>query len=183
MGNGKSGCLCLGKNKRQGENSVSEEQKEQVVSNEGVTDPDKEAKAKVIIESEFRKSEIKVSDFTPMGTEKNFMRYNCPICLRYFERILVTKCCKQYICHSCALELKDKDVNFIVTCPHCKSEELHLADVDPKETVRKYSDSPVGTHEKNWANELRVVEEDVEELSMQNSLLFTKQSANMYNTA
>jgi hypothetical protein len=120
----------------------------------------------VEIETKFHLPDLKISEFTPSSTQKLNFSYNCPICLRYFNTILVLKCCKQYICHFCIEDLS-KSVKFEVACPHCKKIPVQASDVDFNSTVKKYSDSPFGTFkqskdpENKWV-QLKVVNESVE---------------------
>ena len=80
--------------------------------------------------------------------------------------MLLTQCCKNYICHFCVEDLNKKELSFDVACPHCKADPLHVADVDPQSTVKRYSDSPFGTlrpgdsSKKKWLPNLPVVPED-----------------------
>ena len=121
---------------------------------------------KVIIESKYTVNDILKADETPPSTQKAFMIFNCPICLRYLSHMLVTRCCNNYLCHLCAHELQNKELSFEVTCPHCKAQPLSLIDVDPQSIVKKYSDSPYGTFKavegqtNKWVPLLPIVAED-----------------------
>lgn len=33
--------------------------------------------------------------------ERKVFKYYCPICLRYFNHILISSCCNNYICRHC----------------------------------------------------------------------------------
>lgn len=79
-------------------------------------------------------------------------RYYCPICLRYFNLMLLSMCCSNYICHKCVDDLQEqerKDSKFKAACPYgchhaadaVEAAALELADVDPALVVKKYSDS------------------------------------------
>lgn len=72
-------------------------------------------------------------------------RYYCPICLRYFNYMLISECCHNYLCHYCADEMAEREKNidtFIATCfNNCETKPFKLKDVDPKERVKKYTDS------------------------------------------
>lgn len=79
---------------------------------------------------------------------------------------MATQCCKNYICHLCIYELQTKNLHFEIACPHCKAQPLIASDVDPNTTVKRYSDSPYGTFNKNtsnqlnkWISQLQVVDE------------------------
>lgn len=101
---------------------------------------------KVHIHSKFTASNVKISEFTPANTSK-CCPYMCPICLRYFSTILVFRCCQNYICHECAECLNSESLSFEISCPHCKSSDLDLHDVNPEAKIRWYTDSPSKPHE------------------------------------
>lgn len=42
--------------------------------------------------------------FTPNSVNAQKFRYYCPLCMEFFESILTSKCCKNYICLKCAVE-------------------------------------------------------------------------------
>ena len=98
----------------------------------------------IIVDTKFKLEDIKISEYTPASTQQQNFAYTCPICLRFFSTILTLKCCKQYICHYCIMDLS-KDIKFEVACPHCKSTPIHVTDVDFASSVKRYSDSPYGT--------------------------------------
>ena len=127
--------------------------------------PDYSTPKKVIVESKFTTLDVQKSDVTPPTTQKMYMIFNCPICMRYLSTILVGKCCGNYICHMCVDDLQKDHLSFDVSCPHCKAEPLHAVDVDPLLSVKRYSDSPYGTFKlnpgvANQMNVLPVVNED-----------------------
>lgn len=65
--------------------------------------------------------------------------------MRYFNTILVSSCCKNYICRLCIGEMAKKakkDVNFIIKCPHCFECEFKLDDVNLEDKVKFYTDTP-----------------------------------------
>ena len=99
--------------------------------------------ARIQINSARNASSIRKSECTPLNSEREALAFNCPICLRFFSCILATACCGHYICHACADELVHKDLDFEVACPHCRTEPVILADADPAQGIRKYSDSPI----------------------------------------
>ena len=99
---------------------------------------------KIIIDTKYHLSDLKMKDFTPATSEKQTLAYNCPICMRFFSTILTLKCCKQYICHYCISDLNE-DVKFEVACPHCKASPIYVTDVDLRSSVKYYSDSPYGS--------------------------------------
>lgn len=72
-------------------------------------------------------------------------KYCCPICLRYFNTILVSSCCMNYMCRLCIGEMAKKakkDSNFIIRCPHCLENEFKLTDVKKEDKVKFYTDTP-----------------------------------------
>lgn len=96
----------------------------------------------VIVESKYAVNDIIKSERTPPSTQRKFTLFNCPICLMYLSHMLVTKCCSNYLCHFCVRDLQGKDLCFNLGCPHCKALPIHLVDVDPQSSLKKYSDSP-----------------------------------------
>ena len=77
--------------------------------------------------------------------ERKTFKYYCPICLRYFNTILVSSCCDNYICRFCIGDMAKKaksDQNFCITCSHCTANEYKLTDVDPHAPLRVYTDTP-----------------------------------------
>jgi len=70
--------------------------------------------------------------------------FECPICYRFGDHILKTRCCRQYICHSCALKLR---LGFArSSCPHCRQQPLILIDPQHDSPVKCYRDSPRFNH-------------------------------------
>ena len=60
----------------------------------------------VKIESSLNLTQLEIAAGTPRSkTQQSKFPYYCPICLRYFSKILVSKCCKNYTCHYCAYEM------------------------------------------------------------------------------
>lgn len=80
------------------------------------------------------------------------MHYICPICFRYFEKILEFSCCQNYICHFCVEELNNKVQTSATThevkCPFCSNEKVVAQDIDENKSVRIYTDSPLKKKEK-----------------------------------
>ena len=101
------------------------------------------------IKTKFKVEEIKCVDFFTSFVDKEERhnhKYNSPICLRYFNTILVSACCSNYICHLCAFDFKHREeINpeVGVKCPLCNNLELDLHDVNPDDKVKRYTDSPV----------------------------------------
>lgn len=91
--------------------------------------------------SAVKEKDVEYMDHTPED-ERDFERhpFECPICFRFGDHILKTRCCRQYICHSCALRLR---LGFArSSCPHCRQQPLILIDPHPESPVRCYRDSP-----------------------------------------
>ena len=61
------------------------------------------------INSSVPSSQIEISETTPRdrATQIKYCYY-CPICLRYFTRILVSDCCKNYLCLFCARDINQR---------------------------------------------------------------------------
>jgi hypothetical protein len=94
--------------------------------------------ARIQIKSQLTLNEIKISKCTPKGLAELEFRYGCPICMYYYSNILVTDCCKNYICHYCIEEMKSFKPNS--KCPYCKHSTLTLKDPNPKDSIKKYFD-------------------------------------------
>jgi hypothetical protein len=77
----------------------------------------------VRIKTNISKKEVLVRDDYPTDPqEREMFKYCCPICLRYFNKMLVSSCCKNYICRHCIGDMAKrakKDQNFIIKCSHC----------------------------------------------------------------
>jgi len=103
------------------------------------------------LKSMFPTENIQCSDIR--SDEMKDLRYNCPICFRYFNHILISTCCKNYMCHFCANDLNDRvkkdDKVIVARCPFCDSEDFELHDVDPTEKPKKYTDSFYSTVKSN----------------------------------
>lgn len=162
MGKSKCGCFCFKRNKRSAShlvavsvqlphdishsvripvnNSIPNPPSEHIARNEVQRPP------RIIITSNYTPEEIEPKEITPASTLRNVYKYSCPVCLRYFSKVLLTKCCNNYLCHHCAHDLQNKELNFDVRCHYCSHQPVYLVDVDPEELVKKYSDSPYSTH-------------------------------------
>ena len=73
-------------------------------------------------------------------------KFYCPICLRYFNHMLVSSCCNNYICRLCIGWQANKakaDPEYSIYCSHCYEEEFRLRDVDSDaESIKYYTDTP-----------------------------------------
>lgn len=59
--------------------------------------------------------------------------------------MLVSTCCKNYICRFCIGEMARKakqDKAFVIKCSHCFEIDFKLEDVKPEDTVKYYTDTP-----------------------------------------
>ena len=77
-----------------------------------------------------------ISNITPDKIRD--IKYNCPICLKFYNHILALQCCKNYICLSCITEHIDTSNKYSkqIKCPICTyGEKLYLEDVDPNAKV------------------------------------------------
>ena len=101
---------------------------------------------KVRIRTKYSKNEVKCVDEYPReALQQQVYKYCCPICLRYFNLILISSCCRNYICRHCIGEMArraSKDKNFIIKCCHCFEEDYRLNDVKPSDEVKTYTDTP-----------------------------------------
>lgn len=121
----------------------------------------------ITVRTQLRLEDVQSADFTPHNTTRQTLKYSCPICLKYFSAILITSCCRNYLCHFCTESFKEKEKLGPVHCPMCNSEGLDLEDVDPQAEVKRYSDSPFSTfgagkssNQGKWVSKLAIVEED-----------------------
>ena len=101
---------------------------------------------KVRIKTNISKKDVLYKDELPENsTERKVYKYCCPICLRYFNTVLVASCWKNYICRLCIGDMAKrakKDKNFVIRCSYCLEDDFRLDDVKPEETVKFYTDSP-----------------------------------------
>ena len=124
------------------------------------------APSRIIVRTRLKLEDIQSADFTPHNTNRQTFKYSCPICFRYLSAMLITSCCRNYICHFCTEDFKAKEQTGPVCCPLCNSEQLELEDVDPQAEVKRYSDSPFSTlgagksSQGKWISKLAIVEED-----------------------
>ena len=84
-----------------------------------------------------------VDEFDPAHSD--VYKYYCPVCLRYFNHILVSNCCRTYICRVCigAMARKAKTTtDYVIRCTHCCTDEFKLTDVDPSLPPKEYTDTP-----------------------------------------
>ena len=106
------------------------------------------ARNKVRIKTNISKREVKYVETYDPDQSADF-KYCCPVCLRYFNTILVSSCCKNYICRLCIGEMAKrakKDHKFVIRCTHCMTEDYRLYDVQPTDQVKHYTDTPAKWH-------------------------------------
>ena len=86
-----------------------------------------------------QKSDIEFIDAYPLEDTdeaqelRDKFKYYCPICLRYFNHMLISSCCNNYICRLCIgwqAKKAKTDVNYTILCSHCYQNEFRLNDVD-----------------------------------------------------
>ncbi|CDW81815.1 UNKNOWN [Stylonychia lemnae] len=99
----------------------------------------------IFIETQHKLEDIECCDFVPQDRQVRYnFKYYCPVCLRYFNHILVSQCCFNYMCHFCADEQLERERNidkFIAKCPYNCEGKFELKDVTPNMQVKRYSDS------------------------------------------
>lgn len=100
----------------------------------------------------YLKKDVECVDHYPIGNSpedianRDIFKYYCPICLRYFNHILISDCCQNYICRLCIgwqAKKAKKDENYQITCSHCYSDNFRLKDVDLNDKqIKYYTDTP-----------------------------------------
>jgi hypothetical protein len=102
------------------------------------------ARNKMRVKTLISKDKIKFLDNFD-GTKCDIYRYCCPVCLRYFNHILTSSCCHNYICRLCIGEMAKKaktSLGYIIRCVHCMTDEFRLSDVNQKDQPKDYTDTP-----------------------------------------
>ena len=98
-------------------------------------------KVTVRLNSKVEAQKIKISE----NFDENECKYFCPVCFQYLNNILVGSCCGNYICLTCFTKMGEraiKDINYKLRCVHCQSDYFILEDVDKKDVLREYTDTP-----------------------------------------
>lgn len=89
---------------------------------------------KVRIKTDVAKRDVLFRENYPTNkADQEVFRYECPICLMYFNTVLVSSCCANYICRFCIGDLAKKakkDSSFVIRCSHCMQDDYKLVDVD-----------------------------------------------------
>ena len=100
------------------------------------------------IKTTISKTEVHcINTFDPDQADK--YKYGCPVCLRIFNTILVSSCCKNYICRHCIGQMAKKaksDSKFVIRCTHCMTDDFKLNDIQASDPLRIYSDTPAKWH-------------------------------------
>ena len=101
---------------------------------------------KVRIKTKYQKRDVLFREYYPSNeAERAIFKYACPVCLLYFNHILVSSCCQNYICRFCIGDLAKKakrDSEFVIRCTHCMTDDYKLNDVDPSSPLKLYTDTP-----------------------------------------
>lgn len=79
--------------------------------------------------------------------KRDIFKYYCPICLRYFNHILVSDCCNNYICRFCIGQQAKKaklDDKYVIQCAHCSVDNFRLEDANETDNglLKFYTDTP-----------------------------------------
>ena len=68
------------------------------------------------IDSKFKSHEVKhIDNYPEEEVDQITYKFNCPVCLRYFDKILAGKCCGNYLCHLCTddfIKMGEKNKHF-----------------------------------------------------------------------
>ena len=90
---------------------------------------------KMRIQTKHKREEVVFKEEFPLGwsdearVERALFKYYCPICLRYFNQILVSSCCNNYICRHCIGDQAQKafaDSSYTINCNHCRTDKFLL---------------------------------------------------------
>ena len=104
------------------------------------------ARNKVRIKTKINKKDVLgIDNFPTDKQQQQVYKYYCPICMRYFNNILVSSCCENYVCRHCIGDMARRaktDVKYVINCSHCLSYEFKLHDVDKSAKVKIYTDTP-----------------------------------------
>lgn len=100
---------------------------------------------KLRVETAIKKSSLKFVDFlSDLDNEEEF-KFCCPVCLRYFNHMLQSSCCSNYICRLCIGDMAKHakmQPSYVIRCVHCTTDDFRLEDVDLSGTPREYTDTP-----------------------------------------
>ena len=94
-------------------------------------DPEVRIRNKMRVKTNISKQQIKcVDEFDAVNYQT--YKFCCPICLRYFNHMLVSSCCHNYICRFCigSMAKKAKQTpGYVIRCCHCMTDDFKLTDV------------------------------------------------------
>ncbi|KAL4474815.1 hypothetical protein ABPG74_001511 [Tetrahymena malaccensis] len=95
-------------------------------------------------------------------------KYCCPICLVYFNKILKTKCCNNYVCIECEYDIHQQMLNKKIEdkCWWCKSDKCEIVDVQDGEIIKNYSDAAQEL-EDNKKKEIELIKSVIQESRIQ----------------
>ena len=91
----------------------------------------------------------KIEHSTDFDFEK--FKYCCPVCLLYFNHILISNCCSNYICRFCIGQMTKKakeHPHYKMRCAHCMKEDIRLSDATESCDLREYTDTPQNLRKK-----------------------------------
>ncbi|KAL4512387.1 hypothetical protein ABPG72_005389 [Tetrahymena utriculariae] len=107
--------------------------------------PQQKNKAALAIKRDFDLSIGQISQKEERLDEEDVLKYKycCPICLIYFNKILKTKCCNNYVCVECEYDIHQQMLNKKIEakCWWCKSEKCEIVEVQNGEIIKNYSDA------------------------------------------
>ena len=87
------------------------------------------------VRSKVSKDEVEYRDEYPKNKEeREIFKYACPVCLRYFNKMLISSCCNNYLCRLCIGNMAKKakgNKDYTIYCPHCTANDFKLDDVKP----------------------------------------------------
>jgi hypothetical protein len=86
-------------------------------------------------------------DYPAELEDQSTYRYCCPICLKYFNHVLISDCCANYICRHCTELMLRKAIkdyeSYTLRCAHCLNERFALRDVKLLDKIKYYTDTPM----------------------------------------
>ena len=76
----------------------------------------------MVVETSLLLADLQCCDFLPEDRDQRLrFQFYCPVCLRYFNRILASACCRNYLCLLCVEDIRSqerKNPQFIAHCPY-----------------------------------------------------------------
>ena len=104
-----------------------------------------------MVVSRIQLSQLDCRDAVDSSEDQVKFKYYCPICLRYFNHILESKCCHNYLCGFCVDDMKtleskiEKKLGCPFGCSNTPSGEVlkkfELLDLKEGGKIKRYSDS------------------------------------------